>query len=83
MYRTYDRVMCLSLSVLDYKEGYVETAVFVSPRQPVFPRTSLFLFQAAYSPFLGTKALLFTSSLFLCLWSYTRLHRLTVSVPIP
>ena len=57
MYRMYDGVMCLSLG--PHKEGYIETAIFIFPRQPVFICTSLFLFEAAYSPFLGTKALLF------------------------
>lgn len=51
---------CAFLLVLCYKEGYIETTISIFPRQPVFIRTSLFLFQAAYSPFLGTKALLFT-----------------------
>lgn len=47
-----------SLSVLYHKEGYIETAVFIFPTQTVFMCTSVF--QAACSPFLGTKALLFT-----------------------
>lgn len=47
-----------SLSVLCHKEGYIETAVFIFPKQTVFMCTPLL--QAACSPFLGTKALLFT-----------------------
>lgn len=39
-------------------KGYTETAVLIFPRQMVFTCTSVF--QAARSPFLGTKALLFT-----------------------
>lgn len=58
LYHIYDGVMCLSPSVLCHKKGYKETAIFIFPRQMVFMCTSFF--QAAISPFLGTKVLLFT-----------------------
>lgn len=58
LHHMYDRVMCLSPLVLCHKGSYKETALFIFPRQMVFMCTSLF--QAACSPFLGTKALLFT-----------------------
>lgn len=57
LYYMYDGVMCLSPLILCHKEGYTETAIFIFPRQMVFMCISLF--QAACSPFLGTKALLF------------------------
>lgn len=76
----YDGVTCLSPLVLCHKEAYRETAVFIFPRQMVSMCTSLF--QAACSPFFGTKPFFSHSSWFLCLWSYTsQIH--IMSRPIP
>lgn len=72
---------CASLLVLYYKEGYIETIIFIFPRQTVFIALYFSASRLHTHLPLAQKPFFSHSPLFFCLWSYT--SQLTVSVPIP